>query len=213
MKNECSIVRDLLPLYAEGMLSTDTTAFAKEHLESCPACKAEWEAMQKPSEIERVCAEEIQQRSDEALPLKTVKRKFRKRTMGTILAAVFLTAAVIGICVHLQPVSIDYGVSELYSRQDMDAAIQVITDEFDSWNGCKLYSIGYTDDERCAAELDYCRTLGDGSPFTECVVFRTCFRSPIWGGGAWNANEIYYWDWYLARVENGSWQLLTWGAA
>ena len=28
MKNECSIVRDLLPLYAEGMLSEDSAAIS-----------------------------------------------------------------------------------------------------------------------------------------------------------------------------------------
>ena len=40
MKHECSIVRDLLPLYAEGMLSQESTAFVKEHLESCDDCRA-----------------------------------------------------------------------------------------------------------------------------------------------------------------------------
>ena len=32
MKNECSIIRDLLPLYAENMVSDDTAAFVAEHL-------------------------------------------------------------------------------------------------------------------------------------------------------------------------------------
>ena len=40
MKNECSIVRDLLPLYAEGMLSEDSAAFVKEHLDTCKECRA-----------------------------------------------------------------------------------------------------------------------------------------------------------------------------
>ena len=36
MKNECSIIRDILPLYVENMVSEDTSEFVKEHLESCP---------------------------------------------------------------------------------------------------------------------------------------------------------------------------------
>ena len=33
MKNECSIIRDILPLYVENMVSEDTSEFVKEHLE------------------------------------------------------------------------------------------------------------------------------------------------------------------------------------
>lgn len=39
MKNECSIVCDLLPLYAEDMVSEDTAEFDKEHLGTCPTCQ------------------------------------------------------------------------------------------------------------------------------------------------------------------------------
>ena len=45
MKNECSIIRDILPLYVENMVSEDTSEFVKEHLESCPACRAELEKL------------------------------------------------------------------------------------------------------------------------------------------------------------------------
>ena len=41
MKNECSLVRDMLPLYLENMVSEETAAFVKEHLEGCPECAAE----------------------------------------------------------------------------------------------------------------------------------------------------------------------------
>ena len=34
MKKECSIVRDVLPLYFENMVSEETAAFVKEHLET-----------------------------------------------------------------------------------------------------------------------------------------------------------------------------------
>ena len=40
MKNECSLVRDMLPLYLENMVSEETRAFIKEHLETCPECAA-----------------------------------------------------------------------------------------------------------------------------------------------------------------------------
>ena len=40
MKNECNIVRDILPLYLEDMVSEDTANFIKEHLKDCPECRA-----------------------------------------------------------------------------------------------------------------------------------------------------------------------------
>lgn len=49
MKNECSIIRDLLPLYAENMVSDDTAAFVAEHLKSCEACRKEYEQIKSQS--------------------------------------------------------------------------------------------------------------------------------------------------------------------
>ena len=34
MKNECNIIKDILPLYAEKMVSEDTVDFIEEHLQA-----------------------------------------------------------------------------------------------------------------------------------------------------------------------------------
>ena len=52
MKNECSIVRDILPLYAEKMVSKDTAEFVKGHLENCHVCRAELEKLREPVEVQ-----------------------------------------------------------------------------------------------------------------------------------------------------------------
>ena len=41
MKMECSIVRDLLPLYVEDMVSPETAKYVSEHLKVCSECEAE----------------------------------------------------------------------------------------------------------------------------------------------------------------------------
>ena len=41
MKNECSVVKDLLPLYIENMVSPETAQCVDEHLKSCPSCQKE----------------------------------------------------------------------------------------------------------------------------------------------------------------------------
>ena len=41
MNKDCSIVQDLLPLYAENMLREETKEFVDGHLAQCAACRAE----------------------------------------------------------------------------------------------------------------------------------------------------------------------------
>ncbi|MCI8714118.1 MAG: zf-HC2 domain-containing protein, partial [Ruminococcus sp.] len=35
MNDKCNLIRDILPLYVEDMVSTDTREFVSEHLEHC----------------------------------------------------------------------------------------------------------------------------------------------------------------------------------
>ncbi len=52
MTNECNLVRDLLALYAEGLLSAESSEFVKEHLQTCKACRAELAELEKGTEFE-----------------------------------------------------------------------------------------------------------------------------------------------------------------
>ena len=205
MDKQCEIVQDLLPLYVDGACSESSVAMVKEHLESCPECKTLYE---------KLCSDtgEGTLKAEMVGVVAKREKKVKKKRLLTIVASVVLTIVLIFTVINLWPASIDYGSSEIYSREDMDDAIKLIKDQFYSWEGCKLYSIYYTDDSFCQREIEYVNTLADdGVTYTECIVFRTRFRSPVFGGGAWNANFEYDWSWYLARTEGGEWDLLTWG--
>ena len=89
MKHECSIVRDLLPLYAEGMLSQESTAFVKEHLEGCDDCRTAYHGEETPTS--GVPADTAKERTEEVGVLRTLKKKLRKQTW----CAIFITAAVV----------------------------------------------------------------------------------------------------------------------
>ena len=108
---------------------------------------------------------------------------------------------------------IDYKTSELYTKEDMDAAIAEIMKEFDSWEGCEMHEISYTDDQTCKDNVSYANELDqDKKGYEDCIVFTSSFHSPKEGGGSWEADYEYEgWQWYLARVKDGSWELLTWG--
>ncbi len=205
MNKQCEIVQDLLPLYVDSACSSSSAEMIREHLESCPECKRIYE---------NLCSTT----SEEALKAEMTgvvakhERKIKKNRLLTVVVSVVLTIILVFTAISLLPPSIDYGSSEIYSKNDMNAAIALIEEEFYSWEGCKLYSIYYTDDSLCQRELDYVNELADDNViYNECIVFRTRFRSPVVNAGAWNPNSEYDWSWYLARTSGGEWELLTWG--
>ena len=48
MKTPCNVIRDLLPLYQDGVCSPESRQLVEEHLEECEPCRAEWERMSAP---------------------------------------------------------------------------------------------------------------------------------------------------------------------
>ena len=127
---------------------------------------------------------------------------------------VFVSLCGIALILSFIPAVIDCGDSALYTEEDRSAAAKLISDTVESFEGCKLYAVKYEGDEVSKKNLEYCNSLAaDGITYSESIVFTSYFRSPVFGGGAWNANEIYSWSWYLARTNDGKWEILTYGYA
>lgn len=214
MSKKCSIVKDLLPLYIEDMVSAETTSFIEEHLQTCSQCKELFHSM-KESDY-RITNNAEDNKVDEAKVIKKINSKWVKKRLLIMISSVALTiGSLFGFWIiepYLVETKVNYWGSDIYTIEDKQLAIDVIMDQFNKFEGCVLYEINYTSDYYCLKNLDYVNDLADeGTIFTECIVFETQFRSPIFGGGAWNANRIYEWNWYLGRTDGGDWQLLTWG--
>lgn len=118
MKNECSFVRDVLPLYFENMVSEDTAAFVKEHIEHCPECAAELEKMKDPDGLE-VFTTDTQDNGAE--PLNAIRRKLNKRNRTIVGITVLVTTVIVLLGAYLigsgfmernDVALIDYSVSE-----------------------------------------------------------------------------------------------------
>lgn len=91
MKRECSIVRDLLPLYMEGMVSEETADFVGEHLAACQPCQEEYQQLKQPTDLEQPPQEE-----HPAVPLRLLKRKLvAKRVQTALLAGVFVAVVLL----------------------------------------------------------------------------------------------------------------------
>ena len=70
MNTECSIVKDLLPLYVEDMVAEETAQFVKEHIEKCPECRAELERLDSGASIPTI--------EDKPTPEPDTKKSFKK---------------------------------------------------------------------------------------------------------------------------------------
>ena len=108
-------------------------------------------------------------------------------------------------------VTVDYGSSKLYSNEEIDAAIEIVKTEFSSWEGCELHSIKYAGDE-CNSEenIKWLNDLSDEGRITSCIELLTDFHSPK-EGDAWEPDkEFTGWKWWLGRLKDGKWVLLTW---
>ena len=90
MKNDltCGVVRDLLPSYVEGLLGEEAREAVERHLEDCPECTAEKEAMAAPAEA---VAEEAAREVD-------FLKRVKKGTVKKIALAVVCTALVLVGC-------------------------------------------------------------------------------------------------------------------
>ena len=86
MKTECSIVKDLLPLYVEDMVSEETAQFVLDHLNVCADCKAEYGALMSDSPLTN-----IEKKSDinteQAKSFKTTMRRMNRQFYSLAYAA------------------------------------------------------------------------------------------------------------------------------
>ena len=97
MNITCNIIKDLLPLYAEDLVSQDSKALVDDHLCGCDSCRKELEALKQAPKV----PVEV-----ETTSLKRVENTIRKRKMLTAATAVLTLAAVLvtGFIFLLTPV-------------------------------------------------------------------------------------------------------------
>lgn len=97
MRNECNIIRDILPLYIDEIVSEDTVSFVEEHLEKCAACRAELENMKAPNALE-ITASDTQATDEKPLKAFAKKQNRKKRIVISAFTAVLLLAVLLGSC-------------------------------------------------------------------------------------------------------------------
>lgn len=81
MKN-CNIIKDLLPLYEENLLSDESKIFVREHLKICPEC-------------ENLLKDQIQIENKKSKPLDFVEKRIKKESRYFTLAILTLIGSIL----------------------------------------------------------------------------------------------------------------------
>lgn len=129
----CSVIRDLLPLYEDGVVSEETAQLVREHLKDCPDCREELRKMRTPISVPPEEDGELWERFEERRVKLRRRKKIRRACIGVTLAAL----AVFCLCYTLIPRSwsgVGGGtepdwVSGIYAYVDFNKA----TAGFDVW--------------------------------------------------------------------------------
>lgn len=113
-------------------------------------------------------------------------------------------------------VTVDYGVTNIYSQEDMDAVIEQIKGKFSEMTGCELHSLTYYGDDCNSKEnVEWLNELEYGNGVTQAMAFKSNFHSPSKEeaeGTAWEPDMEYTdWQWWFGRAEDGEWTYITSG--
>lgn len=94
-KNECNVVRDLMPLVLDRVASEESREIVETHITSCEDCRKQYDAMKAdlPEETRAEYEEEQKQFTDALKAVK--KKKLRRRVRVIALAALACMAAVL----------------------------------------------------------------------------------------------------------------------
>ncbi len=104
-KIPCEIIRDLLPLYVDGLTSEKTDEEVRAHLENCQSCREQYGRMS------QTITEEEQSRKTEDIREIDYLNKVKKRSLGKAVACLFLGVALIVAAIALKLFVLGYPVN------------------------------------------------------------------------------------------------------
>lgn len=118
MKIPCSVIKDLLPLYFEGIVSEETKTYIDEHLAGCESCK---------KELEQIGRTDVIVPDSSIAPLKKIKSALRREKAVAVGLSVVLTLLFTFLCVRLlyTPRALPYNQAMFSFAADKDNAVTV----------------------------------------------------------------------------------------
>ena len=92
MKISCEIIKDLLPLYLDGVCSEDSNSAIGDHLAACEKCETELQAMKN-----FLTPKTAEQNLNEAEAVKKLSKKWKKGMILSLLKGILITISVLAV--------------------------------------------------------------------------------------------------------------------
>lgn len=99
MRTECYVVRDLLSLHLEDMVSEETALYVKQHLKECPECQSEFEELKNTDSLDSIAMQEpLDEKSTKSFKkiMKRINRKLYSLAYAVIIIFTFLGFSLTG---------------------------------------------------------------------------------------------------------------------
>lgn len=144
MKYECDVVKDLMPLYIDDVLSDNSKFFVKDHIDSCEACRNYYEKLS--SEVKIPVSKEY--RTKDLKPIEylkaTLSRKIIKRVLAIVLVVGFLVGSFAFATRYEMPVDpskVEFYEIDDYLMMKYDGQGQLLWNAGASWENRKVWTI------------------------------------------------------------------------
>ena len=102
MKTSCEIIKDLLPLFHDGVCSNESRAMVEEHLAECDNCKSELQSMSAVIPMSNIA-----QNMNDAEAIKNLSKTWKKGNIKSFLKGALITLLVIAAIALVLYVFID----------------------------------------------------------------------------------------------------------
>ncbi len=149
---KCEIIRDLLPLYIDGLTSKESNQEIEKHLKNCEECQKYYQEM--TGDIDNFSVITNEEIEDVNL-IKKIKKKNRKKALGIFVGAFVLSGVLMGVCFHWT-----HGVA-MYENVILNYGVQGDTAylTLQGKPGYELNFSGATDQNKSSLKVMYARNI------------------------------------------------------
>lgn len=193
-KITCEIIKDILPLYVDDVVSADTRTMVEEHLAECESCKKEAEAMRKSIKIPLHKTVEKEQ----AEVLHNLKKTFKNKKIRISIISVLATAGVIaGVysALVLPKIYIPY--------EEKDFSVEIVDGNvYANYKGTKEYDGSVTINPTKEKKVAFYLYTNPWNTYIQPLFKGEKEEQLIYIGKADEMKEIYYGEFDLVSEDN-----------